>query len=130
MTNLTFYTYTIANHKYGALYTGHTDDLYHRMEQHIRGEYEGFSKKYELKHLVWFREFGSRDEAFIKERQIKNWSREWKIELIEKDNPHWLDIHKLKYWPLPDPDVFPNQYQECLQHRVDPAFRQDERRWV
>jgi len=54
----------IANHRGGALYIGHTDNLYSRMEQHVQGEFEGFSKRYGLKHLVWFQEFGSRHEAF------------------------------------------------------------------
>ena len=130
MTELTFWTYIITNHKYGALYTGHTDDIYQRLEQHVRGKYDGFSKKYGLKHLVWFQEFGSRDDAFTKERQIKAWKRQWKINLIEKENPLWIDIHKCKYWPLPDRAAFPTQYQECLQHSVGPSLRWDERRWL
>ncbi len=132
MTDLAFWTYIITNHKYGTLYTGHTDDIHHRLEQHILGEFDGFSNKYGLKHLVWLQEFGSRDEAFQRERQIKEWNRQWKINLIEKRNPLWIDIHKVQYWPLPDKTAFPSQFQDCLKHSVDPALRRDERRevWV
>ncbi|NNE58499.1 MAG: GIY-YIG nuclease family protein [Hellea sp.] len=129
MTVLTFWTYIITNHKLGALYTGHTDNIGYRMEQHIHGEFEGFSQKYGLKHLVWFEPFGSRHEAFVRERQIKNWNRQWKLNLIEAFNPLWLDLHRVPYWPLPDPEAFPKQYDACLKHRVDPALRRDERRF-
>ena len=127
MTELTFWTYIITNHKLGTLYVGHTDDISIRMQQHIHGELEGFSKKYGLKHLVWFETFGSRDEAFQRERRIKEWNRQWKINLIEESNPFWIDINTVPYWPLPDPTTMPDQYKECLKHRLDPALRRDER---
>ena len=91
-------------------------------------EFEGFSRQYGLKHLVWFKEFESRDEAFTKERRIKEWNRQWKVNLIERDNPFWIDLHTVPLWPLPDKVHYPDQYAECLKHRVDPALRRDERR--
>ena len=128
MTELNFWVYIITNQRKGTLYVGHTDNISQRMEQHKNGEYDGFSKKYGLKYLVWFEEYASRDEAFHRERQIKEWHRQWKVNLIEDINPHWLDIHSVPYWPLPDKDRFPEQYEACLKHRVDPGLRRDERR--
>lgn len=127
MTDLTFWTYIITNHKLGTLYTGHTDDISLRMQQHVYGEFEGFSKKYKLKHLVWFETYGSRDEAFQRERRIKEWNRQWKIKLIEEFNPLWIDINTVPYWPLPNLNTMPDQHQKCLEHRLDPALRRDER---
>ena len=63
-----FYIYIITNKRNGTLYIGHTDDLGHRMQQHINGVFEGFSKRYNLKYLVWFNSFETRDAAFKKER--------------------------------------------------------------
>ena len=130
MSNLRFWTYIITNQRSGALYIGHTDDIYLRVEQHIRGTYEGFSKKYGLKHLVWFAEFQRRHEAFKEERRLKNWRRQWKLELIEQYNPNWIDIHKAKYWPLPDKTLFPEHYEDCLKHSLKLVVRQEERRFL
>ena len=127
MTDLKFWVYIITNQRKGTLYVGHTDNMSQRMHQHINGEYKGFSKKYKLKYLVWFQEYGSRDEAFRRERQIKEWHRQWKLNLIEDLNPHWLDIHSVPIWPLPDKQRFPKQYAQCLKHSVDPGLRRDER---
>ena len=128
MQNLEFWTYIITNHYKGTLYIGHTDNIHMRLEQHIHGEFKGFSGKYSLRHLVWFDEFGSRDEAFQRERKMKEWNRQWKINLIEEFNPLWLDLHVVPYWPLPDKELFPLQYQDCLKHRLDPALRRDDRK--
>ena len=129
MPELTFWTYIITNFRKGTVYTGHTDDLHARIEQHINGTYKGFSSRYGLKHLVWYEEFASRDEAFTRERRIKDWNRAWKLRLIEDTNPLWLDLHTVPLWPLPDPDMFPEAYARCLEHHVDPGLRRDERRY-
>lgn len=96
-----FYVYIVTNKRNGTLYTGHTDDIYHRVHQHKTGQFPGFSKKYGCTRLVWFETHPSRDAAFTRERRIKNWRRSWKLELIEKDNPNWLDIDRMPVWPLP-----------------------------
>jgi len=96
-----FYVYIITNKKDGVLYIGHTDNLPQRLEQHERGVFEGFSKKYNLKRLVWYAEFETRDEAFTEERRMKKWNRAWKIEAIEKSNPKWDDLRRDFGW-LPD----------------------------
>lgn len=88
-----FYTYIVTNKPRGTLYTGHTDDLNKRAWQHREHILKGsFSDKYNLETLVWYEAFGTRDEAIGRERQIKNWKRDWKIELIEKLNPDWHDL--------------------------------------
>lgn len=78
-----FCTYIATNKRNGTLYTGHTDDIVARAEQHRHGTFESFSKRYGCKHIVWFEEHPSREEAFIRERRIKEWRRDWKLELIE-----------------------------------------------
>jgi len=94
-----FYTYICTNKRNDALYTGHTDDLAQRMEQHIHKVFSRFSAKYGCDKLVWFQEYATRDAAFKQERKIKAWKRIWKLERIETNNPNWLDIHQLPVWP-------------------------------
>ncbi len=89
---MSFYTYILASKRNGTLYTGHTDDLGQRVSDHKSGSIPGFTAKYGITLLVWFEEHGSRDEAFRRERQIKEWKRSWKIEMIERLNPRWLDL--------------------------------------
>ena len=125
--DLGFYVYIITNKRNGTLYIGHTDDLGQRMEQHQYGTFEGFAKKYGLKHLVWFEVFETRDEAFKRERAMKAWKRKWKLEAIEKLNPNWIDIVQSPVWPLPDEKMFPELYQKAMDCKLDPSFRWDER---
>jgi len=89
---MSFFTYILASKRNGTLYTGHTDDLGRRVGDHKNREIKGFTAKYGVNRLVWFEEHGSRDEAFRRERQIKEWNRSWKIELIERLNRGWLDL--------------------------------------
>ena len=90
----TFYVYILTNMKNGTLYIGFTNDLYRRMVEHKGKLVKGFSQKYGLDMLVYFEEYESSSEAFERERQLKKWNRAWKIELIEKTNPNWLDLAK------------------------------------
>ena len=76
--------------------------------------FEGFSKRYNCKHIVWFEEHEIRDAAFKRERQIKEWKRSWKLELIEAFNPHWIDVVRCPMWPLPDAEAYPELYERCL----------------
>jgi len=105
-----FYTYICTNKQRGTLYTGHTDDLGGRMQQHKQKIFKGFSAKYGCTKLVWFKTFETRAAAFKKERQIKKWKRAYKLNLIEKQNPHWLDIDMEPIWPPINPcsPVHPN----------------------
>ena len=103
-----FHTYIVANKRNGTLYAGHTDDLVIRVWQHRTGAIPGFASRYGCHRLVWYETHDSRDEAFRRERQIKEWKRAWKLELIEGGNPDWTDLYDgLVNWaPVPlHPDI-------------------------
>ncbi len=86
--------YIITNHRHGTLYTGVTSNLARRMYEHREGLVDGFSKKYDLKMLIWYEVHDTMITAITREKQIKVWKRGWKIELIEKMNPMWLDLYE------------------------------------
>ncbi len=88
-----FYTYLLASGRNGTLYAGSTDDLRVRVEQHKRKHFDGFTARYGVDKLVWFESHPSRDQAFLRERQIKEWRRLWKAQLIEARNPNWVDLY-------------------------------------
>ncbi len=87
-----FYVYITTSCKNGTLYLGHTDDLERRAWQHRTKAMPGFSRKYGCTRLVWFDIFDSREDAKQRERQMKRWKRDWKINLIEAGNPGWRDL--------------------------------------
>ena len=89
---MAFFTYLLASRRNGSLYAGSTDDLYVRMLQHRNGAFDGHTRRYGIAILVWFETHPTRDAAFRRERQIKEWKRMWKLELLEKDNPGWRDL--------------------------------------
>jgi putative endonuclease len=86
------YVYIMTNEKNGTLYTGITSDIGRRTFEHKNGLVEGFTKKYELHMLVYVEVHDRIDEAIRREKCIKEWKREWKINLINKANPEWLDL--------------------------------------
>ena len=88
-----FYTYILASRRNGTLYTGHTDDLAHRIFEHKQKARGGFTAKYGVQILVWFESHEERGAAFRRERQIKEWRRVWKLRLIEENNPTWRDLY-------------------------------------
>ncbi|MFZ2030034.1 MAG: GIY-YIG nuclease family protein [Vitreimonas sp.] len=85
--------YIMASQRNGTLYTGVTTDLLQRGLDHREGRFEGFAKKYGCKTLVWWEQHDDHHAAIKRETQIKGWKRKWKLELIEKDNPQWLDLY-------------------------------------
>ena len=89
-----FWVYILASKKHGTLYIGMTDDLARRIWMHKEELSPGFTQQYGVKILVWREAHESRESAFTRERQLKKWNRAWKIELIEKDNPDWLDLYQ------------------------------------
>ena len=89
---MAFYTYIVASGRNGTLYVGHTDDLSRRIEEHRGRIYDGFTATHGCTVLVWHEVFESRDEAFQRERRIKEWRRSWKLMLIEAENPTWRDL--------------------------------------
>jgi len=91
---MAFHTYIMASGRNGTLYTGSTDDLARRAWEHRNGAVPGFTANYGVKLLVWFEAHESREAAFRRERRIKEWKRQWKLELIERSNPGWRDLYE------------------------------------
>ena len=89
-----FYVYILASKRNGTLYTGLTDDLAKRVWEHKEKINKGFTSDYDVDRLVWFEPHDTREAAFMRERQIKEWKRAWKLELIEKENPEWNDLYE------------------------------------
>ena len=87
-----FYVYILASSRNGTLYIGQTDNLNRRVFEHKSGAVPGFTARYEVKKLVWFEAHESRETALITEKRMKKWNREWKLALIEMDNPDWDDL--------------------------------------
>ena len=88
------YVYILASKKHGTLYVGVTADLIKRVYEHKNNLVEGFTQKYEVHNLVYFEVFNDIKEAIHRETCIKRWKRDWKIELIEKENPEWRDLYE------------------------------------
>ncbi len=88
------YVYIMTNKRYGVLYTGVTADLPVRVSQHREGKGGEFTARYRCTMLVYVEEFASIEEAIAREKAIKAWKREWKIEAIEKQNPSWDDLYR------------------------------------
>ncbi|MBR7621786.1 GIY-YIG nuclease family protein [Phenylobacterium sp. 20VBR1] len=84
----------LASGRNGTLYTGVTAHLSRRVHQHREGRTPGFTSKYGVKRLVWYGTFSSIYDAITTEKRIKRWRRAWKIDLIEKMNPQWLDLYE------------------------------------
>ncbi|MDD9864171.1 MAG: GIY-YIG nuclease family protein [Gammaproteobacteria bacterium] len=85
--------YIMADKRAGTLYTGVTGDLPRRVWQHKNDITEGFTKKYHLHRLVYFELHGDMYNAIVREKRIKEWKRQWKLELIEARNPEWRDLY-------------------------------------
>jgi len=88
------YVYILASDRNGTLYVGVTSDIIRRVYQHRNDMAAGFSSKYEVHMLVYYEIFGDIREAILREKQLKWWKRQWKIELIERDNPEWIDLYE------------------------------------
>ena len=87
------YVYILASGRNGTLYTGVTTALA-RIFEHREGRMPGFTRTYGVKRLVWYGTFSSIRDAIYAEKQIKRWRRSWKLELIEKMNPQWMDLYE------------------------------------
>ena len=92
MREFKYYLYMMSNRKHGTIYTGITNDLQRRVLEHKKGVNEGFTKRYNLGKLVYYEEHKYINNVRERERQIKAWKRQWKIRLIEEDNPEWEDL--------------------------------------
>ena len=91
----TYYVYILASKKNGTLYIGVTDNLIRRVYEHKNGIVDGFTKKYHVHKLVYYEQTNDINSAIQREKQLKKWRRQWKIELIEKNNPNWDDLYKM-----------------------------------
>ena len=85
-------TYIMASEKRGTLYIGVTSNLIQRVWQHKEGIAEGFSQRYGTKSLVYFEQHESMESAILREKQMKKWRRQWKLNLIAEQNPDWNDL--------------------------------------
>ncbi|WP_149277222.1 GIY-YIG nuclease family protein [Pareuzebyella sediminis] len=87
-----YYVYILTNKKNGTLYIGMSNDLQRRVLEHKQKSIDGFTKKYGLDKLVYYEVFQFVEDAILREKRLKKWKRQWKIELIEKDNRQWHDL--------------------------------------
>ena len=90
-----YYVYIMGNIRL-TLYIGVTNDLIRRVYEHKHGLAEGFTKKYNLKKLLYFKIYDSSKEAIAREKQLKHWNREWKLNLIRRSNPTFKDLYIMK----------------------------------
>ncbi|MCA0423962.1 MAG: GIY-YIG nuclease family protein [Proteobacteria bacterium] len=88
------YVYLMTNRPNGTLYCGVTNDIARRAYEHREGLVPGFTRRYGLKHLVWFEAFGDIREVIQRETSIKRWPRAWKVRLIADNNPDWADLYE------------------------------------
>jgi putative endonuclease len=86
------YTYIMANRPFGVLYVGVTADIHARVDQHRKGNGSKFCRKYGIDLLVLVEPHATIEAAISREKQLKNWRREWKLNLIEAANPEWSDL--------------------------------------
>ena len=84
--------YILASQEYGTLYIGVTSDLIGRLYQHRTKQVKGFTSRYRVCRLIRFEQFGTMHDAISREKQLKRWHRQWKINLVESENPHWADL--------------------------------------
>jgi putative endonuclease len=82
----------LASERHGTIYIGVTSDLIARLWQHGNGTIEGFTRRYRVHRLVRYELFGDMERAILREKQLKRWHRQWKIKLIESENPDWHDL--------------------------------------
>jgi putative endonuclease len=83
----------LASRPRGTLYIGVTNGLVTRVEQHRAGVGSAFTRKYKVHRLVWYEIFEHIDDAIQCEKTMKHWVRAWKVNLIERENPHWVDLY-------------------------------------
>ncbi|MEQ9225653.1 MAG: GIY-YIG nuclease family protein [Parvibaculum sp.] len=89
---MSYFVYILASRKHGTLYVGVTNDIARRVDEHRNGIASGFTKKYRVHRLVYAETHDDVNEAIGREKAIKEWKREWKVQLIEKANPEWDDL--------------------------------------
>ena len=91
---MAYYAYIMASRPNGTLYIGMTNDLVRRVYEHKEGLADGFTKRYGVKTLVYFEIHETAEQAIRREKTLKRWLRDWKVALIENDNPCWDDLYQ------------------------------------
>jgi putative endonuclease len=93
MAAMAYYVYLLASKKHGTLYLGVTNDIVRRVYEHRTKAVQGFTKRYGVDKLVWFEIYDDAITAIAREKELKKWRRDWKIRLIEEQNPDWVDLY-------------------------------------
>jgi len=88
-----YYIYILASKRNGTLYIGVTNNLLKRVYEHKNDLLSGFTRRYNVHNLVYYEVYSDIFDAIVREKQMKKWKRQWKIELIEKSNPQWRDLY-------------------------------------
>ncbi|PKN01645.1 MAG: endonuclease [Elusimicrobia bacterium HGW-Elusimicrobia-1] len=88
-----YFVYMLSSKRNGTLYTGVTSNIIKRVYEHKEGVVESFTKKYKVHNLVWYEAHNTAESAISREKQIKKLNRGWKLQLIEKENPHWDNLY-------------------------------------
>lgn len=92
-----YFVYILASQQNGTLYTGVTNNLFRRVWEHRNNEGVSFTRKHKVHRLVWFEEHGDINRAIYREKRIKRWKRDWKLRLIETENPNWTDLYDERF---------------------------------
>lgn len=90
-----YYVYILASRRNGTIYIGITNDMGKRLAHHRAGRGSKFVGEYKVFRLVYIETYDRPDEAIAREKQLKHWNRDWKIRLIEQENPEWQDLSGL-----------------------------------
>ncbi len=91
---MAFYVYLLCSHRQGTFYTGVTGDLIKRVGEHRQKSADGFTKIHGISRLVFYEIHDDIEIAIKREKLIKKWKRDWKYNLIERDNPNWDDLYE------------------------------------
>ena len=87
-----YYVYILTNKRNNVFYVGVTSTLQHRVWEHKNKVHAGFTAKYNINKLVYYEEYQYVEDAIYREKQLKKWRRQWKVDLIKKSNPYWNDL--------------------------------------
>ena len=94
MAIVSYYVYLLAGSKHGTLYLGVTNDLVRRVHEHPSHAVPGFTSRYDVSRLVWFEIYDDATTAIAREKELKKWRRDWKVALVEEQNPEWVDLYE------------------------------------
>jgi putative endonuclease len=89
---MAYYVCLLASGKHGTLYVGVTNDIVRRGHEHRNKATGGFTARYGVDRLMWFEVYDDAPTAITREKELKKWRRDWKIRLIEEQNPSWVDL--------------------------------------